>query len=29
MLEDKCSVLDIKIAVKLAKKEVGTGNEIF
>ena len=29
MLEDKCSVLDIKIAEKLAEKEEGAGNENF
>ena len=29
MLEDECSVLDIKIAEKLAEKEEGTGNENF
>ena len=29
MLEDECSVLDIKIAEKLAEKEEGAGNENF
>ena len=29
MLEDKCSVLDIKIAEKFAEKEDGAGNENF
>ena len=29
MLEDKCSVLDIKIAEKFAEKVGGTGNENF
>ena len=29
MLEDKCSVLDIKIAEKLAEKEEGAGNKHF
>ena len=29
MLEDECSVLDIKIAEKLAEKEERTGNENF
>ena len=29
MLEDECSVLDIKIAEKLAKKEQGAGNKKF
>ena len=29
MLEDKCSVLDIKIAEKFAEKEEGAGNENF
>ena len=29
MLEDECSVLDIKIAEKLAEKKEGTGNENF
>ena len=29
MLEDECSVLDIKIAGKLAEKEVGAGNGNF
>ena len=29
MLEDKCSVLDIKIAEKFAEKVEGTGNENF
>ena len=28
-LEDECSVLDIKIAEKLAKKEQGAGNKKF
>ena len=27
MLEDECSVLDIKISKKLAEKEEGAGNE--
>ena len=29
MLEDECSVLDIKIAEKLAEKKEGAGNENF
>ena len=29
MLEDKCSVLDIKIAEKLTEKEKGAGNQNF
>ena len=29
MLEDECSVLDFKIAEKLAEKEEGAGNEKF
>ena len=29
MLEDRCSVLDIKIAEKFAEKEEGAGNENF
>ena len=29
MLEDECSVLDIKTAEKLAEKKEGTGNENF
>ena len=29
MLEDKCSVLDIKTAEKFAEKEEGAGNENF
>ena len=29
MLEDECSVLDFKIAEKLAEKEEGAGNENF
>ena len=29
MLEDECSVLDIKVAEKFAKKEEGAGNENF
>ena len=29
MLEDKCSVLDIKIAEKFAEKEEGAENENF
>ena len=29
MLEDECSVLDIKIAEKLAEKEEGAGNKYF
>ena len=29
MLEDECSVLDIKIAEKLAEKKEGNGNENF
>ena len=29
MLEDECSVLDIKIAEKLAEKEEGAGGENF
>ena len=29
MLEDECSVLDIKITEKLAEKEGGTGNKNF
>ena len=29
MLEDECSILDIKIAEKLAEKKQGAGNEMF
>ena len=29
MLEDECSVLDIKIAEKLAENKEGAGNENF